>query len=128
MTGLTAITVNASLLTEHYLAPYHMGALPDADAEGQEGLEGAGPYLKVYLKWNGDQGCETIGEAWFETYGCPTAIACGSWLMKWAEGKTRAQAMVIEARDLELVLGGLPLGKEHCAALATKALQAALRT
>ncbi len=115
--------MNASLLTEHYLEPHHRGTLADADAEGQEGLEGAGPYLKVYLKWHGDQ----IGEAWFETYGCPTAIACGSWLMKWVEGKTKEQAQVIEPRDLELVLGGLPLGKEHCAALATKALQNALR-
>lgn len=115
--------MNTSLLTAHYLQPHHMGTLPDADAEGQEGLEGAGPYLKVYLKWNGDR----IGEAWFETYGCPTAIACGSWLMQWAEGKTREQAQVIEPRDLELVLGGLPLGKEHCASLAVKALRSALR-
>lgn len=106
-----------------------MGILPDADAEGQEGLEGAGPYLKVYLKWNGDQGNhdnETIAEAWFETYGCPTAIACGSWLMKWVEGKTKEQAQIIEPRDLEVVLGGLPLGKEHCASLAVKALRATL--
>ena len=74
------------------------------------------------MKWHGDK----IGEAWFETYGCPTAIACGSWLMQWVEGKTKEQAKVIEPCDLELVLGGLPLGKEHRAVLAIKALQVAL--
>jgi NifU-like protein len=103
-----------------------MGTLADADAEGQEGIEGAGPYLKVYLKWEGDKENQTIGQAWFETYGCPTAIACGSWLMQWVEGKTKEQAQIIEPRDLELVLGGLPLGKEHCAGLAVKALRGAL--
>jgi hypothetical protein len=41
--------------------------------------------------------------------------------MQWGEGKTREKAQVIEPRDLELVLGGLPPGKEHCVSLAVKA-------
>ncbi len=68
-----------------------------------------------------------IAEAWFETYGCPAAIACGSWLTKWLEGKTPEQATALEAEDLSVVLGGLPLGKEHCAQLAVKALRQALK-
>jgi NifU-like protein involved in Fe-S cluster formation len=69
----------------------------------------------------------SIASASFETYGCPVAIACGSWLTSWVTGKTFTQAAVIEPGDLEKVLGGLPLGKEHCAALAVNALKDALR-
>jgi NifU-like protein involved in Fe-S cluster formation len=54
-------------------------------------------------------------------------IACGSWLMQWVKGKTKEQAKVIQPCDLELVLGGLPLGKEHCAGLAVKALRSTLQ-
>ena len=51
----------------------------------------------------------------------------GSWLTRWVEGKTFEQALVISAEDLMRVLGGLPLGKEHAATLAVKALKDALQ-
>ena len=97
--------------------------MPQADALGQAGIPGEGPYLFIALKASGTE----ITEAWFETYGCPAAIACGSWLTKWLEGKTLEQAAAIEAEDLMAVLGGLPLGNEHCAHLAVNALSRALR-
>lgn len=67
-----------------------------------------------------------VMQAYFETYGCPSAIACGSWLMKWLEGQTVMAAASLQASDLMAALGGLPLGKEHCAELAVKALRYAL--
>ena len=42
-------------------------------------------------------------------------------------GRTPDEARVLEAEDLRRVLGGLPLGKEHCADLVVEALRAALR-
>ena len=68
----------------------------------------------------------SISDARFETYGCPVAIACGSFLTHWAQHKTLDQVRIIESGDLERILGGLPLGKEHCAALAVSAFQSAL--
>lgn len=106
-----------------FQAPYNMGPLVDADTIGCEGSPGEGPHMVVYLRMAGDR----IGEAGYETYGCPNAIACGSWVTRWVAGRTPDEARILEAEDLRQVLGGLPLGKEHCADLAVEALRTALR-
>jgi NifU-like protein involved in Fe-S cluster formation len=106
--------------------PYHRGLPADIEAlgatVGQEGFPGEGPYMKVALRWEG----ESCAQAWFETYSCPAAVACGSRLAQWVQGKTLGQAESLGADDLSLLLGGLPLGKKHCAHLAVNALQSAL--
>ena len=114
--------MSAELVAQLFNDPRTLGALPDADAIGQEGVAGQGPYLTVYLKRTGD----TIEDARFETYSCPYAVACGSWVTRWVVGRTAEQARLLETSDLSLVLGGLPLGKEHCASLAVHALRKAL--
>ena len=43
------------------------------------------------------------------------------------EGREPAVLALLEAEDLMQVLGGLPLGKEHCAYLAVNALRDALK-
>lgn len=109
-------------IMEHFVAPYHRGDFPEANALGQEGIEGEGAFMHIALR--AEEG--RVLQGYFQTYGCPSAIACGSWLMKWLEGQSIATAVSIEANDLMRVLGGLPLGKEHCAELAVKALRLAL--
>lgn len=103
--------------------PKTMGTFPEADLTGQEGVEGEGPFMRMHLKFTG----EIIQAARFETYGCPYAVACGSWVTQWVAGKTFAQAGILDAEALSRILGGLPLGKEHCAHLAVKSLQDGLR-
>lgn len=100
-----------------------MGALANADAVGRRGVQGEGPFVTMYLRLEGDR----IAEAWFETWGCPVAIACGSWLTRWAGGRSLAQVSVIQPDDLARVLGGVPLGKEHCPELSVGALLDAVR-
>src|SRR5947207_2670244 len=112
---------SAAVLTE-FSQPHNMAPLPAADAEGCAGTPGCGPYMLIYLKVQQDR----IETAHFQTYGCPAVIACGSWLTRWAEGRTLAEASKIEANDLRIILGGLPAGKEHCPELAVGALQNAL--
>lgn len=107
----------------HYLNAQHMGSLAQANAIGCDGIPDQGPYLKIYLKVEE----EHIREASFETYGCPTAVACGEWLTTWSTGKAIHSATGIKAGELAAVLGGLPLGKEHCAELAVNALKFAIR-
>jgi len=85
-------------------------------------VRGEGPFVTVYLLLNGD----LVAEAWFETWGCPVSIACGTWLTHWAEGRSLDQVSMIEPDDLVRVLGGVPLGKEHCPELAVGALQDAV--
>ncbi len=107
----------------HFENPRNLGILEDADAVGLAGISGQGPFMQMYLRMEG----EKITQACFDTYGCPVCRGCGSWLTSWVAGKTAVQAAVIEAQDLIKVLGGLPLGKEHCASLAVNSLRDALR-
>ena len=111
-----------STVLSHVLEPYHQGNLSDADVIGQEGFPGEGPFMIIALRVENGQ----VKEGHFETYGCPAAVACGSWLMKWIEGKTTNQAGELTASDLTVALGGLPLGKEPCAELTIQALRCAL--
>jgi NifU-like protein involved in Fe-S cluster formation len=99
-----------------------MGIPEGAEIVGVAGTPGQGPFMRISLKVSGEQ----ISDARFETYGCPVAMACGSFLTQWAKGKSIEQVQVIQAGDLERILGGLPLGKEHCAGLAVGALENAL--
>lgn len=117
---------NARVL-EHFANPHHQGETSDADVVGQAGVRGEGPFMTIGLRLKSGlqreqaaqqedgNGTQQIEEAWFSTYGCPAAVACGSWLTKWVEGKTTDAVLVVEAKDVAVMVGGLPLGKEHCA-------------
>lgn len=94
-----------------------------AEIAGRDGVPGQGPHMTIYL-------CAHAGRitgARFETYGCPVAIACGTWVTNWAKGRTYQDVMALEPQDLITVVGGIPLGKEHCATLAVNALRDASR-
>lgn len=112
----------SSVVSEHSMNPRNMVPLPDPDVVGQVGMPGEGPYMSLSLKWDEERVVATS----FDTYGCPVVRACGSFVSDWVKGKTVEQASVLTASDLMLVMGGLPLGKEHCAKLAVDALIDAL--
>src|SRR5579871_210757 len=112
----------SEMVLRKFNSPHRRGPLEAADACGQAGAPGEGPYTAIWLRMGGD----TIVEASFDTYGCPAATATASWVTRWVEGKTMEQASVLDPGMLMTVLGGLPLAKEHTAYLAVKALQAAL--
>ncbi|MCW3099197.1 MAG: iscU [Chthonomonadaceae bacterium] len=112
-----------SAIPQLFNDPKTLGPLPGADVTGRAGVQGEGPFLYMHLKFAGGR----IECARFETYGCPVAIACGSWVTQWVAGRTPEQALLLEANDLRTLLGGVPLGKEHCADLAVNALRDGLR-
>jgi NifU-like protein involved in Fe-S cluster formation len=96
--------------------------MSDPDFTGAAGISGQGPYLQLFAKVEAD----IVKEASYQTYTCPNAIACGSWMVRWMEGRGPEMLARLEAEDLMRVLGGLPLGKEHCAYLAVNALRSLL--
>jgi nitrogen fixation NifU-like protein len=59
--------------------------------------------------------------------GCVAAIATSSMVTQMAKGKTFPEAMKIKFSDVEKALGSLPPVKKHCADLAVRALQAAIK-
>ncbi len=113
----------SATILEHFHNPHRRCSSETAEVIGRAGVPGEGPHLLLFLRAEDNQ----ITEAGFDTYGCPTATACGSLVSSWVEGKTFEQASILEPGDIGLVLGGLPLGKEHCAVLAVTALRDALR-
>jgi len=107
---------------EHFLNPRNRGPLKEATCTGMAGVFGQGPYMQLWIRSEADQ----ILDASFDTYGCPAAIACGSFISEWIKGRSTEQVGNITARDLDRILGGLPAGKEHCPELAVTALHSAL--
>jgi NifU-like protein involved in Fe-S cluster formation len=108
---------------KHFFSPHNVGPLAGATHVGTEGSAGQGNYVVIHLRVEED----TISEAAFQTYGCVGAISSACELTDMVAGKTVADALSIEPQDVLDSLGGLPLGKEHCAGLAVSALRKALR-
>lgn len=89
---------------------------------GSSGTQGQGPFITLFFECD-DEG--KITKSWFETYGCPSMIRCGDWVTKWAVGRQLSSLGVLEDKDLLLVVGGLPLGKEFCATMTVEAVSIA---
>ena len=80
--------------------------------------------MKIYLKINPET--EVIEDIRFETFGCAAAIATSSMVTELAKGKTIAEALKINHKDVADALGGLPPVKLHCSLLAQEGIQAAV--
>ena len=112
----------SAIVKEHFRNPRNAGQMECPDGVGTAGTPGSGNYLVIEVRLQGG----VVESARFQTYGCPGAIACGSCLTDWITGLSVEEAKAIEADQLAARLGGLPLGKAHCAALAVAALREAL--
>ena len=110
-------------MLDHFNNPRNAGELKDPTAVGSDGKPGQGNYMIVHIRVDSGR----ISKTAFQTYGCPGAIACGSAVTELAKGRRLKEALGITRDDIDGFLGGLPLGKGHCADLAAQALQEALR-
>lgn len=100
------------------------GQLEGATHFGVGGTKGDGPYVQLWL----DVQEGTIRRSSFDCNGCPSSLAVSSALSQLLIGRTLEIAAKIEARDLILILQGLPDGKEYYADLAVEALRNAIAT
>ncbi|MCW5944041.1 MAG: iron-sulfur cluster assembly scaffold protein [Fimbriimonadaceae bacterium] len=114
--------VFSTTVIEHNASPRNVGEFQGANRHGQVGMPGCGPYVDLWLRIDGD----TISRASYRTYGCPAAVACASLVAEILHGWSVGQARALEARDIEVLLGGLPEGKGHCPEMAIEALRDAL--
>jgi nitrogen fixation NifU-like protein len=108
---------------DHFGNPRNSGRPVRNNVTGVAGTPEAGPFMVLYLDVEGDY----IREVGFQTYGCAPAIAAGSLLTEMIKGRGVEEASAINSKRLMEELGGLPLGKEHCAEIAISALADALR-
>ena len=106
---------------DHTLNLRNTGPLENASHYGQAGDPGGGPYVQLWFDLS--EGRIVAGA--YQTYGCPAAIACASLAAEVLKGRTIEQALSLTARDIELILGGLPEGREHCPKMVVQAIASA---
>jgi nitrogen fixation NifU-like protein len=110
------------IASDHIANPRCAGPMEGATHYGVCGTPGEGPYVQVWLRIVEGK----IVKAAQQTNGCPAQIASASVTAQLITGRTVEQALCLEAKDLLLMLGGLPEGKEHCTEMAVRALRQAL--
>lgn len=81
-----------------------------------------GDMMNFFFKIDND----TIKLARFTTNGCACAKASASQTMMLIEGKPLEYAEILEPKDVDNALGGLPRDHKHCAELAIRTLRKAL--
>lgn len=107
---------------DHFEHPRNAGKPQEFNVTGISGDPNAGPFMVLYL----NVVHRVIASTGFQTFGCGPAIAAGSVLTELVKGKTVEDASGIDTAFLLAQLGGLPLGKGHCAQIAIEALNRAL--
>lgn len=108
---------------DHFERPRNVGVPKEFTAKGLSGDPSAGPYMIFYLLVLDG----VIRDVGFQTYGCGPAIAAGSLLSELVKGLSLEDASRIDSPLLLERLGGLPLGKRHCADIAIAALADGIR-
>ena len=106
--------------------PQNMGELAGADAVGTVGNADCGEMLRLWVKFNEQNGKKVIDRATFQSFGCETAIAVASLATELIRGKTAEEALALKTEELAGELGPLPPMKIHCAQLVEGALRSAL--
>jgi len=99
----------SSTVQSEAAAPYHLEEMDSPDITGSYGVRGQGPYVRLYAKLSDD----VVKQAAFQTYSCPNAIACGSWVTRWVEGRDIQTLKLLTASDLMRVLAGFRLAKSN---------------
>ncbi len=112
----------SQIFKDHLEHPRNGGELEDADVVVEETNPVCDDRLRLSLKIKGG----TIQAARFLAYGCPPVLVCGSALTELIQGKTIADALQVTRKQLVDAVGGLPLRKQHAAALAIETLRSAI--
>ncbi len=106
---------------DRMLNPCYRGSLGNPD--GYARVTGpCGDTMEIYLRFKN----ERINEAAFETDGCGSSAACGSFAAEMALGKTPDELLEVTGDRILERMGGMPEKEQHCAFLAGETLQEAL--
>jgi NifU-like protein involved in Fe-S cluster formation len=106
-----------------FRSPHNRGSLPNRNGEGWAGSRQAGQFVRIQILLTEDRVQETA----FETFGCLAAIACSSYLTRWATQKSTSEITWMDAGRLEQALGGLPQSRAYCAEMAVHAMRRAVQ-
>lgn len=124
--GLNPVLYSEQLL-DHFRHPRNAGTL-DAPATV---VDVENPACGDMLRLSAEVRDGVLARVRFQVKGCTAAIAAGSALAVWLEGKSLAEVRGIDAKALgaliEKELGGLPAASKHVAVLAADGVAALLK-
>ena len=121
----TGMNSYSGLAKEHFFNPRNVGDVAGGIA-GRAGSVACGGALRISLRIDESQ---RIAEAKFKAAGCGFLVASSSFMTEQIKGKTTGEAAALAQSPALAIgewLGGLPLEKAHCAALACEALLSAI--
>ncbi len=104
---------------DHFHHPRHAGEIAHADAVVEAVNPACGDVLKLWAVCRDG----ILTEVKFKAAGCVPAIACGSWLAEWIQGKRLEALKALPAHHIEIALDGLPPASKHASVLAADALK-----
>ena len=103
------------------LDPLYMGKMKDPDGHARV-TGGCGETIEFFLKFDDDR----VTEASFQTDGCGSSKASGSFAAEMSLGKTPDELLEIKGEDILKRMGRIPDADQHCAFLAAASLYEAL--
>ncbi|TFG91852.1 MAG: iron-sulfur cluster assembly scaffold protein [Syntrophobacterales bacterium] len=117
-----AVELYSEALIEHGVNPRHYGSINDP--EGYAKITGdCGDTVEIYLRVRNG----AVEESKFNTDGCIFTIAACSATAEMAEGKTLSACIGINQSAILDCLEKMPADHEHCALLAARTFQQALK-
>lgn len=108
---------------DHFQRPRNAGTLEDATAHVELTNPVCGDVLRLAVRIEKGR----VAAARFKASGCVPAIACGSWLAEWLEGRTADELGALSDNEVAESLGGLPPASKHAAQLAVDVARALAR-
>ena len=112
----------APQLLDHFQNPRNVGEVAAADVSVQRENPACGDVLRISLRREG----ECVAEIRFLAQGCVAAVACASALTVLVQGRTLAEARLLQRDEVVLAVGGLQPESNHASQLAVESLRAAL--
>ncbi len=112
----------SQIVQEHLSSPRNAGRLSSFSHYGCSGVPGDGPYVEYWLEISDDK-IVRMGQ---ESNGCPTTMACASYVSMISLNRQPKALLELEPSALLLLIGGLPPGKERSASLAVAAIHSAV--
>jgi nitrogen fixation NifU-like protein len=106
-------------LLEHFQNPRNVGGLAAPAVTVEARNPACGDILRLAARFEGGAAVEVR----YKVRGCTAAIAAGSALTEWMEGKSRAEMAAFEPGIVDEAVGGLPPASRHAAALCAEAVR-----
>lgn len=104
------------------------GALSNADGIGEVGLESNERGSRLAVRFTLKVEHDRVIDARYQVFGCGFSMAACAVAADLSVGYALEDVQAIDAKRLDVQLGGLPAERDYCAQLAAQALQAAVKS